>query len=183
MHVPVHLALSWLIGHQLRERRDRRLVAWSGVVPDLDALSLLAGHVAYVEYHHLLTHGLVAAVAGALLWTALARQRLKVLALTLVAFHVHLLCDLVGSGFEGEKWPIYYFYPFSYYELLSPYGWDLASPQNVAVWLAVVAATIWIGIVHGRTFVETFLPARADGAVVERLRRLAARWRGRSHSN
>lgn len=64
MHVPTHLAISWLIGHSLVERRDRRLVAWSGVAPDLDALSLLAGPAAYSQYHHVLTHGLLAAFVG-----------------------------------------------------------------------------------------------------------------------
>ncbi len=169
MHAPIHLAISWLIGHRLPERRDRRLVAWSGVVPDLDALSLVAGAGAYSEYHHVLAHGIMAAVVGTALWTALARQRLKVMALSLIAFHVHLLCDLLGSG---RDWSIVYFFPFSRYEYLTPYGWPLASPQNAFVWLAAVAATIWIGIKHGRTFAETFLPARADLAVVETLRKI-----------
>ena len=175
MHPPVHLALSWLIGHRLPDRRDRRLVAWSGVVLDLDALSLLGGVAAYSKYHHVLTHGLIAALVGAGLWTALARQRLKVLVLSLIAFHFHLVCDLVGSGVEGERWGIFYFYPFSWYEFFAPFGWDLASPQNAAVWLAAVAATVWIGVVQGRTFAETFLPARADAAVVEMLRKIFSR--------
>ncbi len=169
MHPPVHLAISWLIGHQLPERRDRRLVAWSGVVPDLDALSILGGVGPYSEYHHVLTHGLVAAVVGTAVWTAIGRQRLKVLALTFLAFHVHLVCDLLGSG---RDWPIVYFFPFSRHEFMTPYGWPLASPQNALVWLVAVAAIIWIGIKHGRTFGETFLTAKADGAVAQTLRRI-----------
>jgi inner membrane protein len=169
MHVPIHLAVSWLIGRRLPDRRDRRLVAWSGVVPDLDALSLVAGAGAYSDYHHVLAHGIMAAVVGTALWTALARQRLKVMALSLVAFHVHLLCDLVGSG---RDWSIVYLFPFSRHAYLSPYGWPLASPQNAFVWLAAVAATIWIGIKSGSTFAETFLPARADLAVVGTLRKI-----------
>ena len=127
MQVPIHLAISWLIGHRLPERRDRRLVTWSGVVPDLDALSLLGGAGAYSEYHHVLTHGVVAAVVVTALSTAFARQRGKVLLLSLLAFHVHLICDLLGSG---RDWPIVYFYPFSRHEYFTPYGWPLASPQN-----------------------------------------------------
>jgi inner membrane protein len=177
MHVPTHLAISWLIGHHLPERRDRRLVAWSGVVPDLDSLSLLGGVGAYSEYHHVLTHGVVAAVAGTILWTALAKQKLKVMWLSLAAFHVHLLCDLLGSG---RDWAIVYFYPWSRREFLTPYSWPLASPQNAVVWLLAVAATIWIGIVRGRTFGEAFLPARADAAVVETLRKLFRRRRSKA---
>jgi hypothetical protein len=66
MQDPIHLAISWLIGHRLPERRDRRLVTWAGVLPDLDALSLLGGAAAHSEYHHVVTHGLVAAVVKAL---------------------------------------------------------------------------------------------------------------------
>lgn len=172
MHPPIHLAISWLIGHKLEERRDRRLVAWAGVVADLDALSLLGGIAAYSQYHHVLTHGAVAAVAATGLATAVARRRLKVAGLSFLAFHVHLLFDLIGSGVQGEHWPIFYFYPFSRTETLIPYGWDLASPQNAVVWLAAVAATVWIGLKRGRTFGETFLPARADAAVVETLRKI-----------
>lgn len=174
MQVPIHLAISWLIGQHLPERRDRRLVTWSGVVPDLDALSLLGGAGAYSEYHHVLTHGVVAAVAVTLLATAFARQRKKVLLLSALAFHVHLLCDWLGSG---RDWPIVYFYPFSRHEYFTPYGWPLASPQNAAVWLAAVALTVWIGITRGRTFAEAFLPARADAAVVRALRDIAARFK------
>ena len=169
MHIPSHLAISWLIAHQLPERRDRCLVAWSGVAPDLDALSLLWGVGAYSEYHHVLTHGVVAAVIGTAIWTAQARQRRKVLVLSLIAFHVHLICDLLGSG---RDWPIVYLFPFTRHEFMTPYGWPLASPQNGIVWLAAVAAIVWIGIKHGRTAAETFLPAKVDLAIVETLRKL-----------
>ena len=173
MQVPIHLAVSWLIGHRLPERRDRRLVTWAGVVPDLDALSLLGGAGAYSEYHHVLTHGVVAAVAVTALCTAFARQRTKVLLLSLLAFHVHLLCDWLGSG---RDWPLVYFYPFSRHEYFTPYGWPLASPQNAFVWLAAVALSIWIGITRGRTFAEAFLPTGADAAVVKALRDIASRF-------
>ena len=175
MHPPIHLAVSWLIAHRLPERRDRILVTWSGVVPDLDALSLLGGVATYSQYHHVLTHGLIAAVVGTVIWTALARERLKVALLSLLAFHVHILCDLIGSGAEGQPWAVYYFYPFSWYEFFIPHGWDLASPENALVWLLAVAATVWIALTRGRTFGEAFLPARADLAVVATLRRIFSR--------
>ena len=174
MQVPTHLAISWLIGHRLPELRDRRLVTWSGVVSDLDALSLLGGAGAYSEYHHVVTHGVVAAVAVAVLATAFARERWKVGLLSLLSFHVHLLCDWLGSG---RDWPLVYFYPFTRHEYFTPYGWPLDSPQNAFVWMAAVALTIWIGVVRGRTFVEAFLPARADAAVVKALRDICARFK------
>jgi len=176
VQVPIHLAISWLIGHRLPERRDRRLVIWAGVLPDLDALSLLGGRGAYSEYHHVATHSLVAAIAVTAISAAFARERAKVLLLSFVAFHVHLVCDWLGSG---RDWPIVYFYPFSRHEIYTPYGWPLASLQNAFMWLGAVALTVWVGITRGRTFAEAFLPARADAAVVKALRGIYARFTSR----
>jgi LexA-binding, inner membrane-associated putative hydrolase len=169
MHPPTHLAISWIVGHRLPELRDRRLVAWAGVVPDLDALSLLGGLAAYSEYHHVVTHNLVAGVVVTGLAAAAAKQKLKVAALAFATFHLHLVCDLLGSG---KDWPIVYFYPFSRHEFATPYGWPLSSPQNAFVWLGAMAIIMWIGVTRGRTFAETFMPARADGAIVRTLRKL-----------
>ena len=179
MQVPIHLAISWLVGHRLAERRDRRLVTWAGVLPDLDALSLLGGAGAYSEYHHVVTHGLVAGLAITVLAAIFAKQKWKVVLLSFLAFHVHLLCDWLGSG---RDWPIVYFYPFSRHEYFTPYGWPLASPQNAIVWLVAVALAVWIGITQGRTFAEAFLPARADAAVVKALRDISGRFRSTSRA-
>jgi hypothetical protein len=144
-------------------------------VPDVDGLSLLFGAEAYVKYHHVLTHGIVSALIVTAVCAALARDRVKVALLSFAAFHLHLACDLVGSGAGGQPWPIVYLWPFSSHETMFFHGWDLASPQNAIVWLAAVAATIWIGVRHGRTFVEVFLPARGDAAVVATLRKYFSR--------
>lgn len=180
MQPPIHLAISWLVGHRLSERRDRRLVTWAGVLPDLDGVSLLFGLGAYSTYHHVISHGIVAAVLITAIWTAFARDKMKTALLSLVAFHVHLLCDLVGSGAQGEPWPITYLWPFSHREIIFPYGWDLASPQNAFVWLAAIGWTIWIAMKQGRTFAEVFLPARADAAIVATLRKLVSRLAGKA---
>lgn len=179
MHVPTHLAISWLVGHRLRERRDRRLVAWAGVVPDLDALSLLAGAQSFSKYHHNITHGIVGAVVTTILFTAFARDKLKVALLALATYHLHLVCDLIGAG---RDWPIVYLAPFNNYEYFSPYGWPLASWQNATITVVALALIAWIGITRGYTFVETFAPARADAAVVEVLRRRFAPGRLRTEA-
>ena len=168
MHLPTHLAISWLIGQGLPGRRDRRLVAWAGVVPDLDALSLLAGAGAFSRFHHSMTHGIVAAVIVTAVCPVLARARLRVAGLALLAFHVHLLCDLPGSGVD---WPIAYLWPFSGMEWVTPYGWPQASWQNVLITVVVLFCIGWIGVTRGRTVAETFLLVRMDRAVIEALRR------------
>ena len=44
-----------------------------------------------------------------------ARQRLRAAVLCLIVFHLHLLCDLIGSRGPSavDLWPIFYFGPFS----------------------------------------------------------------------
>lgn len=168
MHPPSHLVISWMVGHRLPERRDRRLVAWAGMAPDLDGVTLLAGADAYGHWHHVLGHGIMAAVLVTVLMTAFARDRLKVAALAFVSFHIHLFFDLLGSGVH---WGIVYFWPFSELKLFSPYRWELASWQNGAITAVALLICLRLALVHGRTFAETVLPAKADDAVVETLRR------------
>ena len=168
MHLPTHLILSWLVGHRLQNRRDRVIVAWAGVAPDLDALTALAGIEVYGTWHHVLTHGITAVVVLTALWTWLARSKLPVAALSALTFHLHLVCDLLGSGVQ---WGIKYLYPFSSAEIFTPYGWSLASWQNVAITVVGMTAAGWIGVRRGRTFAETFLPAAGEAAVVEALQR------------
>ena len=74
MHLIVHAELGWLLAQGLRQRRDRILVTAAGVVADLDGLSLLGGVESYGRYHHVLTHGFVAAAASANAWGSVSRS-------------------------------------------------------------------------------------------------------------
>lgn len=60
-----------------------------------------------------------AALVVVVLCAAGARNRLKVAALALVTFHLHLVCDLIGAG---RDWPIVYLWPLSNCGYFSPYG-------------------------------------------------------------
>lgn len=166
MNPIVHAELSWLAGVRLTERRDRVLVMLAGVVPDVDGLSLLGGIEAYAKWHHVLTHGLVAAVVVALSFGALARRRLVVGALSFGAFHLHLLCDLAGSG---PGWPITYLAPFSRAETMWSGQWNLASWQNSVIGLAATLLVLACALPFGRTLVEVF-SVKVDSKVVAALR-------------
>jgi hypothetical protein len=168
MHPQSHLIVSWLVGCRLREWRDRFLVAWSGLAPDLDGLTALAGEEAFGRWHHTLTHGLPFAVCVATVAVCFARQRLTVTLLSLAAFHLHLLCDFLGSGLP---WGIVYLYPLSDHEYFSPDGWSLVSWQNVGITVLALVSCGHVALRHGRTFVEALLPRRVDRAVVEVIRR------------
>ncbi|MEZ0311375.1 MAG: metal-dependent hydrolase [Myxococcota bacterium] len=173
--------MSWALGSTLPERRDRRLVAWSGVSPDVDGVSLLWGVDAYDRWHHVLTHGVVAAAFAAALAGAFARDRGRVAVLAFAAFHLHLACDLVGSG---VGWTLTYFYPLSRHEFGIDWGWELSSWQNLAITLALLGFSLRTAVLHERSFVETWMPAFADAAfcaLVRRTwRRIATRLANRS---
>jgi hypothetical protein len=162
----VHGEFGWLVAIPLRERRDRILVTVAGVAPDLDGLTILASQDAYARWHHLLTHGAIAAAVTAVLVGAAAKQRMLAALLALAAFHLHLICDLAGSG---PGWPIYYLGPFVETGVSWSGSWELVSWQNTVIGLAATLACLACALPYGRTLVEVF-STRADQAVVKALR-------------
>lgn len=166
MNPIVHAELSWLAGARLDARRDRVLVALAGVVPDVDGLTLLAGEEAYGRYHHVFTHGLVSALVCGVVFGAIAKRKLVVGLLSVAAFHLHLLCDLAGSG---PGWPITYLYPFSHVETMWSGQWNLASWQNTLIGLAATLGVLACALPLGRTAVELF-SVTLDAKVVATLR-------------
>jgi ABC-type cobalamin transport system permease subunit len=162
----VHAELSWLTGARLPDRRDRLLVTLAGLVPDVDGLSLLFGLEAYGKWHHVLTHGLVAAAVVTAVFAALARRRAAVAGLSFVAVHLHLLCDLAGSG---PGWPITYLYPFDVRDLYWDGQWNLASWQNSVIGLAATLLVLWCAVPLGRTLLE-LVSVRWDERVVRTVR-------------
>ena len=167
MNPLVHAELSWLAAQGLPERRDRALVTLAGLAPDVDGLTLLAGEDLYGKYHHVLTHGYVAALVTVAICTAFARQRGWVALLSLAAFHLHLLCDLAGSG---PGWPIHYFWPHSMQEWFWKGQWNLASWQNSLIGLLATLACLGCALRWRRTVVE-LLSLRWDAEVTRTLRR------------
>lgn len=165
MHLIAHAELSWLAAQGLRDRRDRLLIVAAGLAPDLDALSLLGGTEAFGRYHHVLTHGFVAALATAAIASLFARRRALTALLALAVFHLHLLCDLAGSG---PGWPLCYLWPASDAEWFWQGQWNLASWQNGAIAVTASLACLATAFPLRRTFVEVF-SARADRQVVRAL--------------
>lgn len=166
MNPIVHAELSWLMTQRLEARRDRLLVVCAGLAPDLDGLTILGGGELYARYHHLIFHGYVGALVTAGVCAVLSRQRLQVGLLALVAFHLHLLCDLAGSG---PGWPIWYFWPTSQLEWFWDGQWDLASWQNSVIGLAATLVCLGCALRYRRTAVE-LLSTRWDAEVVRTLR-------------
>jgi inner membrane protein len=163
--------------------RDRRLVTLAGVAPDLDGLGIIIDYARgaftsgrfyyYPAYHHWVTHGLPAAVVCSLLMAALARQRGRAFWLALLTFHLHLLCDLLGSrGPDKEDiWPIYYFGPLSQNPVwFFKYQWRLDGWQNLVITLALFVWSLRLAVKMGDSFVGV-LNHRCDRVFVGVLRK------------
>ena len=108
----------------------------------------------------------------------MATRKWKTAGLAFLAFHLHLLCDLVGSrGLEGYTWPIPYLRPFSDRWQWNWQGqWPLNSWQNLAVTILLLLLTLVIVQKYGRSPVEMF-SLRADRAVVAAIRSRFSRTR------
>lgn len=193
-----HLLASWIVAAKTTDNpRDCRLVTLAGLAPDLDGLGIVLDVIKntlshtpsydyYQIYHHSLLHGIAGAMVLAALLAAFARQRWRVFGLTLVTFHLHLLCDLLGSrGPEpGDFWPIYYFAPFSNYPMWLWRGqWKLDGWQNQLISVVLLAWSFRIAVTRGNSFVAIFSP-RADAVFVSTLRKwhaaLATKWKSRT---
>jgi hypothetical protein len=162
-----HLLASWIVAAKTTDNlRDRRLVTLAGVAPDLDGLGIVldfangaftSGKFYYYQtYRHMLTHGLPASLVCSMLMAALARRRWRVFWLSLLTFHLHLLCDLVGSRGpdRADNWPIFYFAPLSQHPMWScQYQWPLDGWQNRIITVALLLWALCLAVKKGDSFV------------------------------
>lgn len=159
MHLGTHFFAGWLVATTVEDltSRERAFVAFAGVIPDVDGLGILAEWFTrdsshpltwYSDYHHVLGHNLAFGIAvSALVWTLSRRsQRWRVALLALVAFHLHLLGDIAGSGsLDGYRWSVPYLWPFSHaLDVTWAGGWPLSSWQNTAITIALMLAIVTV---------------------------------------
>jgi hypothetical protein len=161
-------------------RRDIALITIAGIAPDIDGLGIVpelltrsSAHPLdwFSGYHHVLAHNLLFAVLTAAVVFFFARRRWLTALLALMAVHLHLLMDILGSrGPDGYSWPIPYLEPFSSTIQLTWSGqWALNSWPNIAITCALLAVTLVRALQINRSPVEIFSPA-ADHRVVSALR-------------
>jgi hypothetical protein len=186
-----HLLASWIVAAKTTDNlRDRRLVTLAGVVPDLDGLGIVLDigrgamksgqYYYYPQYHHWLMHGLPAAVVCSVLLAVPARRRWRVLGLAFLTFHLHLLCDLVGSRGPDKMdlWPIFYLGPLSQHPMwIWKYQWRLDGWQNRVICLALFFWALWLAVKMGDSFVGVF-NRRCDRVFVGVLQKWHACLRG-----
>ena len=181
----VHLMGSWLVGSVAAKiSRDRQLVALAGIIPDLDGFGMIVDVTRsiisdqpntfqfYARYHHVLCHGWPAAIVLCGLLTFFARERWRTFALCLLTFHLHLLCDFLGSRgpSPSDLWPICYSEPvFRYPIWFWKNQWKLDGWQNQLVFLAIFIISLKRAISSSSSVVEIF-SNRADHVFIKVLR-------------
>ena len=182
MNPASHFLISWTVANTADiSRRDRVLVTLCGVIPDIDGVGIIAELLTentsmpliwYSKYHHVLGHNLGLGLLLAAVVFSLSLRRWVSAVLALIAFHLHLLGDIVGSrGPDGYQWPIPYFFPFSTDWTLTWVGqWELNAWPNILVTLLLLALTLYIAWKRGRSPLE-MISRKADTALVAGLRK------------
>jgi inner membrane protein len=195
-----HFLAGWVLAEAspgLLARREKALVVSAAVAPDLDGLGLLpelltrhSSHplLWFSRYHHVLhTLGfaLICSAAAWLIAGPLANFTLGpsiqgrklpsrpwlTAALVFLSFHLHLLCDLLGSrGPDGDQWPIPYLQPFSNaLQLAWRHQWALNGWQNFIFTGLLLLTTFWIAWRFESSPLELVSP-RASRGFIQALR-------------
>jgi len=161
-------------------QRERAMVTFASVVPDLNGLGIVAEWVTrnsqhplnwWSEYHHVLGHNLGFAILASVLAGVFARQRIKVALLAFFSFHLHLLADLLGArGPDGDQWPIPYLLPFSSKWQLTWSGqWALNAWPNMVLTAALIAVAVLLARTRRFSPLEIF-SKKLDTVLVRALR-------------
>lgn len=170
MNPETHLLASWVIGAKATDnQRDCRLVALAGILPDADGLGLLVEWAArplgwkrtffYEHYHHFLLHGAFGAILLTGFLVLFAQRKWRVALLCLLVFHLHLLCDLVGSRGPDpvDLWPLFYLGPFSKDPMWIWKGQlPLDAWPNRLLTVALFVYALWLAVRLGYSFVGVF---------------------------
>ncbi len=160
-----HLLMSWISSVEiLKERRERTLVALSGVAPDLDGLGIISDFITgtthyYFQFHHYLGHSIFSAlfIAGVASFFAKS-QKLAVGLLAFALVHLHILCDVIGSkGPDDYHWPIFYLYPIDpEFKLTWEYQWELDAWQNQLIIALLLLICLFYAYAKKISFLEVF---------------------------
>lgn len=173
-----HFLSGWALANSTPfDKRDRALVTWACVIPDLDGIGAVPQWLTrnsahpltwFSDYHHML-HNFAFAIAVTLASLAVATKKWKTALFVCLAFHLHLLEDVVGSRGPDGYWSIPYFLPVSHWTYTWQGQWALNGWQNMAITAVLLTMTFGLAWVRGYSPLELF-SARADAAFIGALR-------------
>lgn len=159
-----HGLISWVSTYPLRDRKDRILVTTAGLIPDIDGVGAIISIDYYSKYHHILAHNIFFGIIISIIALLISKQKKLTAFLALLSFHLHLICDLFGSG---AGWGVQYFWPINNinFEFKAPFQWELDSWQNLVVTAICIAIIIFISLKKNRTILEV-INVKMDMTVV-----------------
>lgn len=165
-------------GAGLKQARDRRIVALSGLAPDIDVVAYAGALVWYgfdkdlafknvwEVIHHYYTHGIgYILLTGIVVYLLLRRpgstgsslapatqdHALKVAGLAMIASMVHLFLDLVAGG---PTWPIFPWWPISAEPWGVGWSYTLAQWPNTVVLVSLLVAMMFYPRLSGYSPLE-----------------------------
>jgi inner membrane protein len=178
-----HFFMGWAVANSVPSltRRERAMVTWAGVVPDVDGLGIVAEKLTqgsahplnwWSEYHHVLGHNIGFALMVTALTGIFAERKFVTAALVFISFHLHLVGDLVGArGPDGDQWPIPYLLPFSNHWQLTWSGqWALNAWPNFLITAVLMVVALALARQRGFSPMEMF-SRRMDVVIVDALRK------------
>ncbi len=178
-----HFLLGWVVANtsDTINRKERAIITLAGVVPDVDGLGILADLLTrnserpldwFSQYHHVLGHNLGLSLLIVAFAFLIAKRKFQVAALVFFSFHLHLLCDLIGSRSpDGHQWPIVYLLPFSNALQITWGGqWELNAWQNFVITGVALFFVFAIAIKRGVSPLE-MISDSANRRFVDTLRR------------
>ena len=175
-----HFLTGWMVANCVKPgRKERAIVTLACVAPDIDGFGIISELLTrnstypllwFSMYHHAL-HTLVFAVVVTTIAFVLTKQW-KISLLALLAFHIHLFEDVLGSrGPDGYQWPIPYLSPFSSKVGLTWSGqWELNAWPNVTITVILILITFWLAWRRGFSPIEMISP-KSDAAFITVLRK------------
>src|ERR1700731_2981433 len=181
-----HFLTGWVLANAADlNRRDRAVVTLAAVVPDVDGLGIVAEILTrhsrhpllwFSQYHHAL-HTLLFALVVSVCAFCISNRRWISASLAFVAFHLHLLEDLVGSrGPDGFNWPIPYLFPFRTRWIWRWGGqWKLDAWPNIALTSSLLFVTVWMAVKPWFSPVYIFSPTAMTLVVAASTKRFQTR--------
>jgi len=176
-----HLLISWSVANISKiNRRERALVTLAGVAPDIDGAGLIIDVFCHGSdqplqlwsmYHHVLGHNIGFGLLLVIVTFALSTRRWATSLLVFMSFHLHLLCDLLGSkGPDGYQWPIPYLFPFSdAWQWTWVYQWQLNAWPNFAITIFTILLILFFSWKNGLSPLE-IVSLKANRSFVDALR-------------
>lgn len=158
--------MSWVIADSAGlNKRERAAVTVSGIIPDIDSFGIVAEQLTknsdnpllwWSDFHHIIGHNIGFGVLIAIGVFLLAQQKWKTTGLTLLCFHIHLLCDILGArGPDGYQWPIPYLLPFSNaWQIVWQYQWAINAWPNFVITLLALGITCYYAVNKGYSILD-----------------------------